>query len=140
MAVPELNFIRRLKMLGTYNLFTGGYIPIEKSRMLKDIETTEVSLVSEPATRKRFLFMKSDDGTTTDSLIQRLEESDLDEDEQTEFLKMLSRISDSGELIGNLAETKVQKSADPWPSLSPVMGLGLLQGSGIGSDELEDEL
>jgi len=126
-------------MLGRYNLFTGGYEPIEKSRKLKDVELEEISFVDEPANNRRFLFTKSADGTSVDSLEQKLEGSGLDEDEQTEFLKMLSRISSSGELIDNLAKTKVRKSADPWPSLGGLADLALLQGQGVGSDEFEDD-
>jgi len=121
------------------NMITGTLMPIHKSRKLKDIDVSEISFVNEPATRRKFLFAKSADGTSVDSLEQKLEESGLNEDEQTEFLKMLSRISGSGELIDNLAETKIQKSADLWPSLSGAAFEALCFAKGISSDDLEDE-
>jgi len=113
------------------NMITGTLMPVHKSRKLKDIDINEISFVNEPANKRRFLFAKSADGTCVDDLQRKLEESDLTEDEQITFLKMLSRISGGGEFIDSLEVQTVKKSTDKWPSLDGLAELALLQGQGI---------
>ena len=122
-----------------YDNFLGRYVPIRKSRVLKDIETTEVSLVDRPATGKRFLFFKrGDDNTIADDLEEKLAASDLSEEEQETFLRLLARITNSDELLESLGVQTVKKSADLWPSLSGLTGVTLLRGQPTNSDELDE--
>jgi hypothetical protein len=134
-------------MLGEYNLFTGGYEPIEKSRKLKDVELTEISLVSEPANKRKFLFFKRGDSGELEGelgeLVSRINGLDVSEEKKTELIAALDNtdnVEQISEIINNLSEVQtVEKSInDPWPSLGGLTDLALLQGQGVSSDELED--
>lgn len=74
------------------NMITGMPMreEIEKSRTLRDIELQEISLVDKPASKKKFLFFKSDDGDELDMLLSVLEQGDFDEQSDVAITKALS--------------------------------------------------
>ena len=73
-----------------FNPLTGLYDnreEISKSRALKNIELNEISLVDRPASKRKFLFFKSDGYDELDKLLSVLEQADFDEQSDVAITK-----------------------------------------------------